>query len=610
MANSVIGAQLGKYEIQGEIGRGGAGVVYRGYHPDLNRDVAIKVLAPHLVERRVVVERFRREARLAAQLDHPNIVTIHDVGVDGDWHYIVMQYLEGQTLTEIIRQRGSLPLEKVIPILQSLAQALDYAHSRELVHRDIKPANIIMSPSGHVTVTDFGIAKAAFETRLTVTGTMVGTPDYMSPEQVEGLAVDGRSDQYSLGIMAYEMLSGQLPFEATGPGNMLYKIVHEKTPPIGLLRSDLPKGVGKVLERALAKKAKERYATATAFVEALDQATTGGSAKPRTVPAQVKEKGDQVLLWGRVPTWAWALAGLVGLLVLVVGLVIGGGEPGPAGQETPEEISGSYRPERQGVEMVHVPAGEFIMGSDTGNSYEQPIHAVYLDEYWIDKTEVTNAEFAEFVAATDYRTEAERKGGNLYSVDGRVFTKGANWQHPRGPDSDLSGLDEHPAILVSWTDAVAYCEWRGDRLPTEAEWEKAARGDDERTHPWGENIDGSKLNYCDVRCPFDWRVNDEDDGYSLTAPVGYYLPGESPYGALDMAGNVREWVSDWYDHDYYRNSPRDNPTGPPSGERKLVRGSAWNDVEWTIHATDRYFYLPTFSGDEVGFRCASGSSPF
>ncbi len=586
MTTDLVGGRLGKYEIRSEIGRGGAAIVYRAYDPDLNRDVAIKVLSPLLAQNQAVVERFRREARSAALLDHPNIVTIHDVGKDGDWHYIVMHLLEGETLTEIIRHRAPLPPEEVLSILHPLAQALDYAHSRGVVHRDVKPSNIIVSPTGHVTMTDFGIALAAHEKRITATGAIVGTPDYMSPEQVEGLEIDGRSDQYSLGIIAYEMLSGRLPFEGTGPGNLLYKIVHEKTPPIGLIKSDLPEPVGKVLEQVLSKKAKDRYATTEFFVEVLDLAIT--PARSPAKASRVRRGAEPARPRKRIPGRAWMTLVAAVLIVLVIILLIAAGR-------------------QDAVEMIQVPAGEFVMGSDTGESYERPTHVVYVNEFWIDNTEVTNAQFAEFVEATDYQTEVESKGGFLYGPEGRVLTPGADWRHPQGPDSDLTGLEDHPVVLVSWNDAAAYCEWRGARLPTEAEWEKAARGDDERTHPWGEGVDASRLNYCDSRCPFDWRVNDQDDGYRFTAPVGSYPAGAGPYGALDMAGNVREWVSDWYDPGYYASSPERDPSGPSLGELKVARGSAWNDVEWTIHATDRYYYLPHFGGNEVGFRCAGGA---
>ena len=189
MSNDLTGARLGKYEIKTEVGRGGMGAVYKGYDPTLDRHVAVKVLAPHLVWEQEFVERFLREARAAARLKHTNIVTIHDVGQEAGWYYFVMEYLEGPTLTTIVQERRDLPPDEALSILRPLADALDYAHQRGLVHRDVKPGNIIVGPTGLVTLTDFGIARAAQETRLTSTGAIVGTPEYMSPEQAKGLTV-------------------------------------------------------------------------------------------------------------------------------------------------------------------------------------------------------------------------------------------------------------------------------------------------------------------------------------------------------------------------------------------------------------------------------------
>ena len=188
-SNDLTGTQIGKYELRAEIGRGGMGTVYKGYDQMLDRYVAVKILAPHLVWEKEFVERFLREARAAARLKHPHIVTIHDVGQEGGWYYFVMEYLEGETLTDLIRRRGPLPPDEVLSILRPLAEALDYAHHRGLVHRDVKPANIIVGSEGQVTLTDFGIARATQETRLTATGTVVGTPEYMSPEQIKGLSL-------------------------------------------------------------------------------------------------------------------------------------------------------------------------------------------------------------------------------------------------------------------------------------------------------------------------------------------------------------------------------------------------------------------------------------
>jgi len=300
MENNLIGTRLGKYEIQTEIGRGGMGAVYKGYDLALDRHVAVKVLAPHLVWARESVERFLREARAAARLSHASIVTIHDVGQEAGWYYFVMEYLEGQTLTEAIQERGPLPPGEVLSILRPLADALDYAHQRGLVHRDVKPGNVMVSSAGSATLTDFGIARAAQETRLTSTGTIVGTPEYMSPEQAKGLAVDARSDQYSLAVVAYEMLSGQVPFEAESTLALLHKIVYDPLPPIREINPDLPLGVEAVLRKALAKDPGDRYEGTSGFVEALGRALAGEEIvkKPTLVikPAAVPEPAPKRVL--------------------------------------------------------------------------------------------------------------------------------------------------------------------------------------------------------------------------------------------------------------------------------------------------------------------------
>jgi len=326
MNSDLIGTRLGKYEVQSDIGRGGMGAVYKGYDPTLKRHVAVKVLAPHLLWQGEFVERFLREARAAARLNHPNIVTIHDVGQEGGWYYFVMEYLEGQTLTEFVQRRGPLPTDEVIRILRPLAGALDYAHDRGVVHRDVKSDNILVSPSGLVTLTDFGIARAVQETRLTTTGAIVGTPEYMSPEQVKGLTVDARSDQYSLAALAYEMLSGRVPFKAESTLALLHKIAYDPPPPIRQARPELPAGVEAVLAKALAKKPGDRFPTVSAFVEALNRALAGEEVAVGPAPVQVVPGVSPAAPARRVPAWAWALGGVAALaLLIVVGAALVGG---------------------------------------------------------------------------------------------------------------------------------------------------------------------------------------------------------------------------------------------------------------------------------------------
>lgn len=273
----------------------------------------------------------------------------------------------------------------------------------------------------------------------------------------------------------------------------------------------------------------------------------------------------------------------------------------------PEAGESRTRP-ADGMEMVYVPAGEFMMGSEEGEDDEQPVHAVAVDGYWIDRTEVTNAQFAQFVTETDYETTAEQEGSGYIYVDGEWgWVDGADWRHPFGPDSDLAGRDEHPVVLVSWSDANAYCEWAGGRLPTEAEWEKAARWDEEaqeaRVYPWGDTFDGTRLNFCDSNCPFDWQDDSVDDGYEYTAPVGSYPDGASYYGALDMAGNVLEWTGSAYEpYPYDPDDGRENMTR--TDVRPVLRGGSWNiDVNF-VRAAIRNDLDPAVRSFIVGFRCA------
>jgi serine/threonine-protein kinase len=269
---SLIGQQLGRYEIQEEIGRGGMARVYRAHDTLLHRTVALKVLAPQLALDTEYIRRFKREAIIAASLRHPNIVTIFDVSENEGLHYIAMEYIRGRTLHAIINERGALGLSYAVAIIAQVAAALDYAHSRDAVHRDIKPHNIMIDADGGVLLTDFGIAQAP-ETRgegerLTRTGIFMGTPEYISPEQASAQRVDGRSDLYSLGITAYEVITGTVPFSGATPQLM---IAHLQTPPPSLATFDpsQPPELDIVLARALAKNPERRFATGAAFVAAL-----------------------------------------------------------------------------------------------------------------------------------------------------------------------------------------------------------------------------------------------------------------------------------------------------------------------------------------------------
>jgi len=258
--------------------------------------------------------------------------------------------------------------------------------------------------------------------------------------------------------------------------------------------------------------------------------------------------------------------------------------------------------------MVYVPAGTFWMGSTDKDidailaecsicqrewyTNEQPQHEIRLDAFWIDRAEVTNAQYRNCVD------------------EGACSPPSSPSSWTRDSYHGASELDNYPVLYVDWAQANAYCTWAGVRLPTEAEWEKAAKGTDRRIYPWGSVFDGSLANFCDANCEFDWKNEDWDDGHADTAPVGNYPGGASPYGVLDMAGNAWEWVADWYGGDYYVNSPERNPQGPNSGSARVARGGSWNFNQGSARAARRLDLEPSSSLAYVGFRCAlSGSEP-
>jgi len=308
---------LGKYRIIEEIGRGGMAVVYKAVHPRLGRYVAIKVLPRQFSFERKFVQRFHREATAASTLSHPNIVIIHDVDQEEDIHYIVMEYLEGQPLSELIKEQGSLPLGRAFKIIHQISSALDYAHSLGFVHRDIKPSNIIIGPEDHATLTDFGIVRTADGTSVTKEGAPIGTPQYMSPEQCDGKQADSRSDLYSLGVVLYEMLTGQVPFTADTPLVVMYQQVNKPPVPPRRINPDLLDPVERVVLRALGKTPEERYQTAGALAEALEAAIRGeDTAEPEPDEETVESLYMRAVTAVEEKRWQEAIGGLNEVLLL------------------------------------------------------------------------------------------------------------------------------------------------------------------------------------------------------------------------------------------------------------------------------------------------------
>ncbi len=276
------GRRLGRYELQVVLGRGGMAAVYRAHDPALRRDVAVKILYPHYSGDESLVERFKQEAILAARLDHPNIVPIYDVGEADGMAYIAMKLLRGQPLADLLRAHSRLTSDQTLLIVEQIAAALDYAHVRGVVHRDIKAANIILEqePEGpRALLTDFGIAKSLEATGMTSTGVLIGTPDYMAPEQIANRPITGQVDVYALGILAFRCLAGRLPFEGSTEQVLLGHLYGE-VPDLALLAPGLPPALGGVVSRAIARDPAQRYRTPGEFARAFRMALSGDQPTP------------------------------------------------------------------------------------------------------------------------------------------------------------------------------------------------------------------------------------------------------------------------------------------------------------------------------------------
>ncbi|MGH7663954.1 MAG: serine/threonine-protein kinase [Gemmatimonadaceae bacterium] len=268
----IVRRQLAReYDVERELGRGGMAVVYKAVDIELGRLVALKVLPPEIAHSHSVAERFKREAKLAASLDHPNIIPIYRVGQAGGVLYIAMKFIEGRPLDAMIESQGALPLSVVLTVARSAARALAVAHERGIVHRDIKSANILIDEDGRVLVSDFGIARAVEDPSMTAPGTVVGTPYFMSPEQCGARQIGPQSDQYSLGVVTFHMLTGIVPFYAETLPGIMHHHFYTPVPDLHASRPDLPAPLIAVVNRILAKKPEQRYATSRAMLEAIEE---------------------------------------------------------------------------------------------------------------------------------------------------------------------------------------------------------------------------------------------------------------------------------------------------------------------------------------------------
>lgn len=576
------GAIIDRYRIEKMIGRGGMATVYRGVDLSDQRVVAVKVLKERFSSSMKALARFDREFTALEALNHANIVGVLDRGIDEGINFFVMEYVNGASMSRLLRHRD-LAFNTKAQILLQIASALDYAHRRGIVHRDVKPDNVLIDRTGRAKLADFGIAQVTKShlplTSITVASSFMGTADYMAPEQrTDAKTVDHRADIYSFGVTMYEVFTGKLPL-----GNF---------PLPSHLNPELSKRMDGIILRALQQSPDDRYQSIMELADDIRReiSVSGLSRLKARLALIFQNEGWKRLIdirtIGTVSLFAMLIGGTLWFLSVVGGPYPSGRagsneEPKPAPGAAPVVSPGNSHEQPSDEvprDMILIPAGTFEMGTNWEFDNERPMREVHLNAFYIDKYEVTNAEYKKFVDAT---------GHNVPFVNA-TWAAPFNWHRRTFPP----GKENHPVVLVNWYDAAAYAQWAGRRLPTEAEWEKAARGTDGRTWPWGSEWDADR---CNIK---------ESFLYS-TQPVFSFEKGKSPYGCYSMAGNAMEWVSDWYSENYYGHAPYKNPPGPRSGLTKVVRGGAW-DSNISLYARTAYRSLlpPNEKNASVGFRCA------
>ena len=314
----------GRYVLQDRIAPGGMATVWRGHDDVLARTVAIKCLRDELARDPEFAERFQREAINAARLNHPNIISIFDTGMDDGVYFIVMEFFPGQTIRQLLSESGPLDPQRAVALILPVVSALGFAHTNEVIHRDVKPGNILVADDGRVKVADFGIAKAAFtQGDLTTTGNVLGTVQYLSPEQVEGSDLDGRADLYSVGLVLYEMVTGQVPFIADNHvATAMMRLTQDPVPP-SALQAGIPRELDAVIMRAIARRPEERFASAESMGAALERfAGTGDLSATRPVPIATVEEPPPPSPPARGATRSWVLVPLI-LLLLAAAVIAG-----------------------------------------------------------------------------------------------------------------------------------------------------------------------------------------------------------------------------------------------------------------------------------------------
>jgi serine/threonine protein kinase len=426
-------ARISKYELQQFLG-GGMSHVFRAQDTLLGRTVAVKILTPAGVADPDVRARFLQEARMASSISHDNIMCVYDFGEEQGRPYMVMEFLQGQDLRGAIKNNSIPTISAKLAIAEQLARALAHIHAQGIVHRDIKPENVHLDANGRAKLMDFGIAKAA-DLSLTQPGYVLGTPYYMSPEQVLGKAVNPLMDVYSFGVLLFEMLAGERPFGGATIEQIFYKILHEPLDLSALARAGIPPRIIDIVRRCTEKEPEKRYRNFDEVAAALHS----DAAPP---PSPRKKKAISPLIF----------AGAAFAILAVLAVMFWPGSKPPATPVARVETPPG---------MVSIPAGPFLFGADK--------QSISLPAYYMDETVVDNAHYAQFCASTNHAL-------------------------PPGFKADRPDL---PVVDVTAADARAYAQWAGKRLPSPQEWEKAARGANGFKYPWGDREDATRADVID-----------------------------------------------------------------------------------------------------------------
>ena len=538
-------ARLGKYELQEFLG-GGMSHVYRAFDTVIGRTVAVKILTEQAAQDTEARDRFLAEARTAAKVTHENVISIYDFGVDEEKGlFMVMEFLQGEDLRHAIKNGHTGDLRNKLKIALQTARALDYIHKNKIIHRDIKPENIHISAAGVVKLMDFGIAKTEDFSR-TQPGYVLGTPYYMAPEQVRGEPLTGLVDVYAFGVLLFELLTGEKVFAADSVDRIFYSILNVPLD-VGPLRSaGVPEPVIQLVASCNAKSVAERPQGFAPIIAELERMIGGVTAETQAAESRPASPAPRRLGTGML------------VAAVAAALVIGAGgyfalRPKAAPKTEMAKTALPKTISTASGDMVLVPAGDFLFGEKK--------QAASLPAFYIDKTEVSNAAYAQFCQAT-----------------GRPL-----------PDDFPSDQPNLPVVYVTVDDARDFAKWAGKRLPTDMEWEKAARGADGRTFPWGDERDASRAN----------------TGANELRPVDSFPTGASPYGALQMIGNAWELV------DKQRPAPSDlrqfrkmKPPLQPDEAWYMIRGQSAGEPLADSAIWDSNGVPERWKNWSVGFRCA------